>query len=878
MWVLVCAAMLALSVAVFVSRASAQKDCVMANACMECGVVSARRKSANHLLENPKVGKWMVCNACFDVLHKFKLARVVLPKEVKMDFKDAVVEVERQSKTIIVKIVAGKVVIVPNREKDKAFLEPSEYAITELGSSDNLEGFHGNVPWMLDEILAGKKWKLWSMPLQPRDNIDIPYKSYDIGWSNEDGAERVRFFEAIKFNCADLLVRDNKIIFVKTEEPSQFYEDARAFGIDIFTAARTDKRRVLNVRGISVYGSFDAGSITINVIESEGDDKLIDGFGAISVKMLERMKIETYLRHPKEVADRILARMERTRQYNMRVMIPGIELVKCDCVVVDMEEDFRFTSPSIKTEMTLTGNQVKVCLEPNGGKNKANMNPQHTVVSPWVFGLGKGKDFKKSFAWKWFVADLAKVFSDLAGDRLHEDCEDLLEAFIQGRVASSNTTLDKFKLAVWYANTKSVRSLPSILFRVTKAQLGQMVDLDSLDLKIEIPNSLYGNLISQSMANRILGAGVSVKKGTAQYLAEYKMVVISDDDYLANYANFGGCDGDDKFTVMFRKWLGKVAIYCHRNPSGIGEFAVFTFAGKLPAWVDETTLEDLPDVIPAKLSEMAPVKELEKAAPIVRKSYTWETALRTVHNTSEGPGVLVNCVRLWDMAYSGIRNHFTASTEAMIDACGVKSGKQIGIIFKDCLDMTNHLVNDKEVKIDGRLWSRVRGIYKNRKTFEDVTAKLEADGRFEESWFNELLIGMEAEVKDTIGLISDEITAGRRYVDFTVVSDTLPVDAMKMVRDRYKTMVRCFWYMKKDNHNQVLPLEWVRARAEVAKQLADLQAQFVVWGLDPELQLFAALGKEATKLPFNQEHILVGKDMWERYLKTVVAVTTTAQV
>ena len=133
-------------------------------------------------------------------------------------------------------------------------------------------------------------------------------------------------------------------------------------------------------------------------------------------------------------------------------------------------------------------------------------------------------------------------------------------------------------------------------------------------------------------------------------------------------------------------------------------------------------------------------------------------------------------------------------------------------------------------------------------------------------------------MKDTIGLISDEITAGRRYVDFTVVSDTLPVDAMKMVRDRYKSMVRCFWYLKKDNYNQVLPLEWVRARAEVAKQLADLQAQFVVWGLDPELQLFAALGKEATKLPFNQEHILVGKDMWERYLKTVVAVTTPASV
>lgn len=847
----------------------------MANACMNCGVTVARRKSANHLLENPKVGKWMVCSECWTRLADVRLALFDTTKEVQMDLKDVVMEIERPSKIIFVKILQGKVVLTT---KEKALTEPSVFVLTELGSSDNLEGFHGNVPWLLDEVLELKTWKLWSLPLQPRDSLEVPFKSYELGWSNEDGAERIRFFEAIKNNCADLLVRDNKVIFVKTEEPSKFFEDAREFGWDIHTSARTDKRRVLLLRGISVFGSFDSDSITYKVVKSEGNDKLIDGLSAISVKMVERMKIETYLRHPKEVADRILARMERTNQYNMRVMIPGIELVKGDCCVVDMEEDFRFSSPSIKTEMTLTGNQVKVCLEPNGGKNRANMNPQHTVVSPWAFGLGKGKDFKKSFAWKWFRSDLAKVFSDLAEDKLHEDCADLLEALIQGRVASSNTTLDKFKLAVWFANTGSVRSLPSVLFRVTKAQLGQMVDLESLDLKIEIPNSLYGNLISQSMANRILGAGLSVKKGTSQYLAKWKMVVISDADYLENYANFGGCDGDDKFTVMFRKWLGKVAIYCHRNPSGIGEFAVFTFAGKLPEWIDETALEDLPDVIPSKLSEMAPVKELEKAASIARKSYTWETALRTVHNTSEGPGVLVNCVRLWDMAYSGIRNPFTASTEAMIDACGVKSSKQIAVIYKDVLDMTTHLVNDTAVKIDGRLWSRVRGIYKNRKTFEDVTAKLEADGRFEESWFNELLIGMEAEVKDTIGLISDEITAGRRYVDFTVVSDTVPVAAMNMVRDRYKAMVRLFWYLKKDKNDRVLPLEWVRARAEQAKQLADLQAQFVVWGLDPELQLFAALGKEATKLPFNQEHILVGKDMWERYLKTVIAVSTTTTV
>jgi hypothetical protein len=223
------------------------------------------------------------------------------------------------------------------------------------------------------------------------------------------------------------------------------------------------------------------------------------------------------------------------------------------------------------------------------------------------------------------------------------------------------------------------------------------------------------------------------------------------------------------------------------------------------------------------------------------------------------------------MSYEG-RNEFCVSTETMIDVTAVKNRKMTALIYKDVYDKVMSLVNDKNAKIDVRLWPRVRGIFKSQKEFDALTASLEADGRFHESWFNRFLLMMEKDVEEFTGEVSDEIDAGRKFVDFGEVANTLPENAIKMVKDRFQSMVRLFWYLERDDKGRVLNSVWDKIRVGQEKHMNELKAQFVVWGLDPELQLFAALGKEATKLPFKDEHILLRKGVWDSYIKAVATV------
>lgn len=875
-----CAAMLALSVAVFVSRASAQKDCVMAN-CMDCGVVSARRKDGKHLLEIPIKAKWMVCKVCWDKLTKARNENYdLLPKEKEyhMDY-GHIVEGIKDNNLMYLRRTGKVITVVPEAQ---ALVDTGTvYVVTKLGGSENLDNFNGSIPRILAENMGDAEWTLFSLPINCRKaGTNIPFRSYDNGWGNESPVERMLLMEALKGYCPEAQLKDGKILFVKTKEPSGYQEASKKAGWNCFNGWNMTKRSAELLKGQSIEMTVPLKDLNIVFVTSK-DPMLIDGCNSISRTRVELIRREVFLDNNKKDAKKIMRRMGLTNQYNVRVHLPvGCEHVgvaKGDYFVVDMKEDFRIGVPSIKKELIHTSLNVVITMEPNGGKERSHMNSQHMVVNPALYGLGVGKDLEKSLATKWQDAHYASVVADVKADKVHGDCEDLLNALEKGKVERSNTVTDQFKLADWYKVMGTVRSVPSLLLRVSKAHLAKIVDLKNLDVRIEIPNSVYGNLISESMANLILGAKTDIKNGECQYLSKWKVLVITDADYRKYYATFGGCDGDDKFSQLWRIDRGTVVVYCHRNPSGRGEGAVFTFVGDVPKCVDVSTLEEL-GVMPLNLSQLPPVKDLSKPAALEATPHTWEDFLRSLSNVNDGVGVLVNCVRLRDMSYEG-RNEFCASTESMIDVCRMKNRKLTEECYGDVFRMVMALVNDKTALIDGRLWPRVRGIFKSGKEFETVTKQLEADKRFHESWFNEFCIRGEEKRKEAVAEIIDEIDAGRRYVDFGAIANSLPLDAKKMVADRFKAMVRCFWYLKTDEKTgNVLPIEWVKAGAKQEVHMEELRAQFVKWGLDPELQLFAALGAEANKNKFKDEHILLRKGIWESYLATAVNVSTPASV
>lgn len=849
----------------------------MAN-CMDCGVVSARRKDGKHLLEIPIKEKWMVCKLCWEKLSVAQIESFeLLPKEGSMGFKHIVEGIEA-TKVVYLKRTGKKITVVTEAT---ALTDYNTFAVTRLGGSENLDEFNGNIPRILLENMKDAEWSLFSMPIDCRKaGGNIPFKPYEIGWGNENHVERVLFMEALKGYCPEAVLKDNKILFVKTKELSGYQEASKAEGWECINGAKMTKRTVELLKGSSIHMEVPLAGLKIVFVDSK-DPGLIDGCNAISKTRIDKIRREVWLTNNKKDAAKILRRMSLTNQYNARVHLPvscdyeGV--AKGDYFVVDMEEDFRISVPSIKKELLHTSLNVVMTLEPNGGKERSYMNSQHLVVNPAIYGLGEGVDMEKSLAMEWMDAHLTSVVADVKADTVHGDCEDLLEALEKGKVERSNTVSDQFKLADWYAVMGTVRSIPSLLLRVSKANLAKIVDLKNLDVRIEIPNSVYGNLISESMANLLLGAKTVVKDGECQYFSKWKVLVITDADYRKYYETFGGNDGDDKFSQLFRKDNGKTVVYTHRNPSGRGEHAVFTFVGDLPKCVDVSTLKEL-GVMPPNLSQMGPVKQLSKPDPIAASPHKWEDFLRSLNNITEGVGMLVNCVRLRDMSYSG-RNEFCASTESMIDACGLKNRKLTEECYRDVFEMTMALVNDKTALIDIRLWPRVRGIFKSGKEFDAITKQLDADKRFQESWFNKFLIRGEEKRKEALAEIVEEIEAGRRFVDFGEVANSLPLDAKKMVTDRFKAMVRCFWYLKTDERTgNVLPLEWVKAGAKQEVHMAELRAQFVKWGLDPELQLFAALGMEANKTKFKDEHILLRKGIWDSYLSTAVAVTTTATV
>lgn len=292
-----------------------------------------------------------------------------------------------------------------------------------------------------------------------------------------------------------------------------------------------------------------------------------------------------------------------------------------------------------------------------------------------------------------FLGARTKVENGTVLDNVANIMNDQADA-VENSTLSTKLLVDlgtRWNAAEWVASELDIRQSPSLLTGTAAALTRRVIKSDpktglAVDYKVPQPCAWYCQLISESAAKMYGFKGI-VTDGEARVWWNSHMIVISDNDYIAHYMRFGGCDLDDFFQVFFRTYQGEKTIIALRSPNGWGEYGVFKFhegdvypkwekndgdvvefpeiKGTLPLQLDKALVkyEDLKGEIKDNMSVLLPLhKDLHVDQQDLDAAYTnqpitrddgWKRVVAAIE-TAVSAGMMVNAVMFY---YMVMRKH-----------------------------------------------------------------------------------------------------------------------------------------------------------------------------------------------------------------------------
>jgi hypothetical protein len=755
---------------------------------------------------------------------------------------------------------------------------------------------------MLRYVAKGRPFRVLSIPHE----VD--------GEPNGSVAERVKFIEALAQNLIAVSNKDGKTLLVITQKGTSLHGWFTESGIRINRGEKTLKRVHQLVKPYTLFGEFDSPLDIQHLEETDiflmdvggvSDDKsLFDGIIFIREDKFQELLAQSRDRlkdDPQAVAD--LDHYRDVMVWNGRIFLSDDNsLVKGQVFRTrEIQSDLVYHSGNQKKEISMNNGKVFIGLDPQPGKLEAYAGKSLIQNYPWVFGITPDTKPEDMVPYQWLVAELDEKLENVKTGKVQESLPDVLKLRASKVIeAESHTTNDRVKLAR-LSEHKDPRCFPSLLTSVSVSGIERMVNTYDNKVRIKIPGGMY----VQNMPAAVLkfcGVNYDIPPGYCMFDETYQVLVVNDQDYLDNQRNHGGQDLDDKLCVIFVRWLGKLAVFMHRNPSARDEFNVKLFIGISP--VGESGLT-LPDVLPPTAVENDRVLgALPKPPRTVstkgsKDAYTLEDIIADMKIPSLNPGSILLAMSLWDHAHPqsfkdgkwiSPRNPFLCQKEDVVDSTvQLRDSVSIRWILTKAQTMLWSLVNDYKGPLDPMLFDKTAGIWADPNDFFIARKRLEKTGRFKDCQYTSFVKLCYQRQKETKKAIKDHILENRIRTDFLILLEKVGIKLTPMeIRvgmERYESMCGAYGslpekYRRFKKGRQLITLEGYQEVAKVVNERFLRFVKFFKNDSEPRARAKALVlmahaahnskGRLSNPDKDVTDHIVARTEFFDDYLKMVV--------
>jgi hypothetical protein len=579
--------------------------------------------------------------------------------------------------------------------EDKLFLAKKLYDANSPATS----GF----PHLVARSLSGLNWEQFSIPAESSDlkfANKLLRKSTASQASNQDSLSLKELFEFFrdKGMLADACNKGNSTLLTLVHGVKVPFDFTSSnLGITHLVEEKTEKRVSQVGRNYLVFQAMPADSVRISVVKDPELKLFLDGTVTISRSFYSRLVRGSH-------ADRELLSLPTG---SFRGYVPGLGMIKAVALIADRLPggvDIIAHDSNIKDkEVAVTGDTAYFGWDPTGAKPVAYTDKQALANFSWFFGLGK--DAAKSRVYDWTKRDLLEISNSVkAGMTPSENAFHLRMALQEGRIEESFTTSERFQATDWLRAGGRHAELPGLFADTVKNAFERICssEANEADVRVKIPGSFYAQIVSLEAVKHIRPDlyRSGLKYGEILYLAGHQVFVVSNQFWADNLENWGGCDLDDKFRLIFRLDKdGKVCVFIYRTPNDRNEYALAQSVGNLPPLEGDWKAEPFlwPDNRPPQATTIKTARptlgsgKLKPAssAPVVR---TFEDFLDKV-DTPSNPGWAINIINCYN---SGYRDRCPLpSMESIVDLCqATRDRDQLAELESRCVKLLYKMRDD----------------------------------------------------------------------------------------------------------------------------------------------------------------------------------------
>lgn len=590
---------------------------------------------------------------------------------------------------------------------------------------DNNTPAIGGFPHLVAWGLSGLEWEQFTFPLQSSD-LDLALailRRFPIANRLEVNhplavQRLLKFFDRQK-RLADATPKGNSVLLTLVKDGKvNFDQTSTNLGITHMDGGKSEKRASQIGRPYLVAVRVPSHRLTYTILEDERLEKVLDGTITISRRFFEEC-IEGMN------ADKDLLTVPTV---NFRAWLPYQGLVKGMALVADSlpgDVDMVFHRANVKQEVVVDSDHAIVAWDPQGSKPCAYTDKQSLRNFSWFWGIDR-PDLTTTRLYSWIKDDLKEVVRCVQAGVVPEEERLLLQlAQSEGRVTESFTTGERFEAIDWLrVGGGKQAELPRLFRNTVNNHLERMCssDWDERDVRIKIPGSFYAQIVSleavKHVAPKLALAGLEY--GKIFYLDTLQVFVVSNQFWLDNLLNWGGCDLDDKFRLIFRLVNGRVMVFIYRTPNDRNEYALAEAFGNLPPLQGDWEAEPFfwPESRPPQAStlkeprfELKVSKRRARSKPVKR---TFRSFLAKVGMPSN-PGWAINIISLYNSGYDSVCP--LPSMESIVDLnTAEKDPVRIEKLNHHCLNLVSKMaedVNAGKVKLDLTLANSVFGVAKS---------------------------------------------------------------------------------------------------------------------------------------------------------------------
>lgn len=469
----------------------------------------------------------------------------------------------------------------------------------------------------MEKLCPAAKWRILSLPLgearyRPGDDWSVTSTVTGTPTYQADGQHSLALLDLwAQHGLVVATSRDGscvKALLAKDPAGRKFsaWQDLAAAGLlELVGGEKANKRAGQLYRDFRYSMWAQPGLVELRVSERpaymtpETWKAVGDGMGVISHALWHLLKAETLKRirlmtdlDAKNRAWTAFKRDQNTRSLNARALglCPG--LLKLQLYVAPPEAGDGFwieTHPeNVKRELSAHKDlgEVWLAADPQAPHVGAKLCGQTLQSFPWFYHETKVK--------RYIDLDIKDLSDDALHVRLNQqlDTVDNTQTLLEeGRLDVGVATRDKLLAARMVTKGVSPLINSALTARLLNYSFNGLVSRDEANVRPTIPGSWYGPVVSHYAARLVVGdtRDVVVDPGEITYEPLLGAFVVADADWVRLIRLCGGCDLDDKFTLVFRKdGRGETMALVHRSPNAKGEFFTAVAVGDLPPGVGDS--------------------------------------------------------------------------------------------------------------------------------------------------------------------------------------------------------------------------------------------------------------------------------------------------